>query len=184
MRSIPLRTAWKIIYWNVVLAVLIVSFGSLRFLRRDHQYDRLIADVCRAQGVNPRLVSALVWEESRFKPRCVGKAGEIGLMQVTSVAAGDWARAQNNRAFSRNDLFNPETNLQAGTWYLARAIRYWSRVYPDPLPAALAEYNAGRSNAQRWAVGCSNSRTFWEGISYPTTKRYIHNILKRYRGKV
>ena len=58
-------------------------------------------------------------------------------------------------------------------------------IQAQTLPFALAEYNAGRANAQRWAaMSGPNSRKFWETITYPTTKKYIHDILKRYRGKV
>ncbi len=184
MRSVPLRTALKIIYWNTVVAVMIVSLAGVSFVRRVHRFDELIVRTGRHYGVDPRLIASLIWTESRFKADRVGKAGEVGLMQVMPAAAKEWAAAQKIRPLSREELFDPETNIRAGTWYLARAIRRWSDR-PDPLPFALAEYNAGRSNAQRWAAESGpNGRKFWDGIGYPTTKRYVKDILKRYRGRV
>jgi soluble lytic murein transglycosylase len=184
MRIIPRQTALRILYWNLVLAITAVSLAGVALVRRIHRYDTLIVQTGREFGVDPRLLSALIWQESRFVADCVGTHGEIGLMQVTENAALEWAKDRRVKPFSKDMLFDPKTNLQAGTWYLARAIRRWSDR-PDPLPFALAEYNAGRSNAQRWAADAGSSgRKFWEAITYPTTQRYVKNILKRYRGRV
>lgn len=184
MKGVPLKTGLKIIYWNIVVAVTVVCLAGVAYVRRIHQYDEMIIETGREYGVDPRLVSALIWQESRFKPDCVGTHQEVGLMQVTETAGKEWAKKQSVDSFSRDSLFNPETNIQAGTWYLARAIKRWSD-HPDPLPFALAEYNAGRANAQRWAaISGPSGRKFWEGITYPTTKKYVKDILRRYRGRV
>jgi soluble lytic murein transglycosylase len=184
MRTAPLRTALKIVYWNVVVAVSVVCLAGAAYVRRVHRYDQLIVQTGREYGVDPRLVSALIWRESRFDANCIGTRQEVGLMQVTETAGMEWAKNRGVNSFSRDSLFNPATNIQAGTWYLARAIRRWSD-HSDPLPFALAEYNAGRSNTQRWAaIGGPNGRKFWDSITYPTTKRYVKDILKRYRGRV
>ena len=184
MQGVPLNKALKIIYWNVVVAVTVVCLAGVAYVRRIHQYDQLIIQTGQEHGVDPRLVSALIWQESRFKADCVGTHREVGLMQVTETAGKEWAKSRKVDSFSRDSLFDPATNIQAGTWYLARAIHRWSDR-PDPLPFALAEYNAGHANAQRWAaISGPSGRKFWETISYPTTKRYVKNILKRYRGRV
>ncbi len=183
MRTVSRQVALNIIYWNVVVAVLAICLAAVSYVRRVHQYDTLIVQAGRRYHVDPRLISALIWRESRFNPSSIGTKKEVGLMQVTETAGREWARAAGNPLFERDDLFKPAVNIEAGTWYLARAISRWSKQ-SDPLPYALAEYNAGRSNAQRWAAGNKNAREFWEGISYPTTKRYVYDILKRYRGRV
>ncbi|MFH1026391.1 MAG: lytic transglycosylase domain-containing protein, partial [Pseudomonadota bacterium] len=162
----------------------LVCLADIFHIRRIHQYDELIVRISTQRHLDPRLVAALIWKESRFRVDRVGTHNEVGLMQVTEDAAKEWARAEGVAGFSRNSLFNPTTNILAGTWYLARAISRWSDR-DDPLPFALAEYNAGRSNAQRWAeAGGASGRKFWEAITYPTTKRYVQDILKRYRGRV
>ena len=182
MRPVPRKTALKIIYWNAVAAILLVCLSAISALHRIHRYDNLIIENARRFKVDPRLISALIWKESRFNARCVGTHKEVGLMQVTEVAGREWAEAYDIPAFERNSLFDPSTNIQAGVWYLARAIRRWSDR-PDPLPFALAEYNAGRSNAQRWASKSgTDARRFIENITYPTTRKYVEDILTRYRG--
>lgn len=165
---------------GVILAGILLVWGM--FYWRVHAYDSAIAEAGRLYGVDARLIRAVIWKESRFRPKRVGKLGEIGLMQVTLEAAGEWAKANGETHFARNDLFRPEVNIKAGAWYLGRAIRSWS-AKPNPLPYALAEYNAGRSNTLRWAAHDNNdANKFWHDITYPATRRYIRDILMDYRG--
>jgi len=184
MGRVSRQTALRIIYWNLVAGVMIVCLAGVSLVRRIHRYDEIIVNAGRKYHVDPRLISAVVWQESKFRPDCVGTKKEIGLMQVTETAAREWAEKAGVKDFKRTDLFDPKINIEAGTWYLARAIQRWKKC-KDPLPFALAEYNAGRSNALRWAKqNGTQARAFWKGIDYPTTKIYVSNILKRYRGKV
>jgi len=175
------RTALKILYWNFACAATLVALGFSLHLRRIHRYDSLVVKVARENGLDPRLVAAVIWTESRFDPTRVGRAGEIGLMQVTETAAREWATASGLTNFSENDLFEPETNLRAGCWYLARALRNWARSKDDPLPYALAEYNAGPGNARRWEDSArTNGKPFLESVTYPGTRRYVRDIIRRY----
>jgi len=148
-----------------------------------HAYDKIIAEAGREYEVDKKLIRAVIWRESHFNRRHVGQNREIGLMQVTQNAASDWAAATREPAPRRQDLFQPRVNIRAGTWYLHRAIQYWSaKPKANPLPYALAEYNAGRSNALRWAERDQNDpNVFWNAITYPSTRRYVRDILCNYR---
>lgn len=171
----------KICYWLIAALIAAGMAGAGLFYWRIHAYDGLIARTAAAYAVDARLIRELIWHESHFNPRRVGARGEIGLMQVTEQAGREWAEAENEGVFEKNDLFQPDINLRAGTWYLARAINYWSQK-SNPLPYALAEYNAGRSNTARWAADDhDDANRFWNNISYPTTKRYVCRILNGYR---
>lgn len=131
--------------------------------------------------VPAKLVAAVIWQETRFNSFCRGKAGEIGLMQIMPGSASEWAKAEHVPAFDPETLFDPGTNVLAGTWYLGRAIKRWS-AQSDPLPYALAEYNAGRSNATRWdRINTTNPQEFTNVISYPTTRAYVKTVLRNYR---
>lgn len=146
-----------------------------------HAYDDNIARAGSEYGVDPKLIRAVIWRESHFNRRHIGAHGEIGLMQVTEAAARDWAKAADKPLPLRQDLFRPDINIRAGTWYLHHAIQYWS-AKTNPLPYALAEYNAGRSNTMRWAANDQNDpNVFWNGITYPATRRYVRDILCNYR---
>ena len=150
---------------------------------RFGQHDELIRTVAAQHGVDPMLVKAVVWQESRFDPQKYGNAGERGLMQVTEGAASEWAKETRVENFRVEELFDPKVNLQAGTWYLARAMQHW-KTQTDRVPFALAEYNAGASRAQRWAggddAGVIPPDTFRDNIDFPGTRKYVDSIMARY----
>jgi peptidoglycan lytic transglycosylase len=151
---------------------------------RFQQYDRLIRAVATEQHLDPMLVKAVVWRESRFDPQKFGTAGERGLMQVSEKAANEWARENKIENFQVEDLFDAKKNLQAGTWYLRRAWQHWE-TQPDPMPFALAEYNAGASRALRWAggndAGVVPPSQFLTSIDFPGTRKYVDSIIDRYQ---
>ncbi|MGI9087028.1 MAG: lytic transglycosylase domain-containing protein [Chthoniobacterales bacterium] len=150
---------------------------------RFHQQDELIRQVASQHGVDPMLIKAVVWRESRFNPQKFGSAGERGLMQVTERAASEWARETHLENFHGEELFDPKTNLQAGSWYLARAMQHW-KAQADPVPFALAEYNAGASRALRWAGGDERlvlpPDTFRANIDFPGTRKYVDAVIARF----
>jgi len=106
---------------------------------RFQQYDKLILSVAAEHQLDPMLVKAVVWRESRFDRQKYGTAGERGLMQVSEKAANEWARERKIDNFQVDQLFDPKTNLEAGSWYLRRALDHWQNE-SEPLPFALAEY--------------------------------------------
>ncbi len=162
---------------------------ELAFHTSFHQYDTLIKEVSRRRGLDPMVVKAVVWRESRFRPGKVGLDGERGLMQITDAAALEWVKSEKIANFVPGDLFNPKVNLEAGTWLLARALhRYQNR--DDPLPFALAEYNAGRRRAAKWANETEDGETGQPGaagsgrelrdkISIPSTRHYVDTVQNR-----
>lgn len=151
---------------------------------RFHQYDQLIRTIALQHRLDPMLVKAVVWRESRFDPKKHGSHGERGLMQVTERAASEWARENRIAGFQLDQLYEPKINLEAGTWYLRRAVEHWDHQ-PDPIPFALAEYNAGASRAQRWSGGNTladmSERQFLGNIDFPATRKYIGSIVDRYK---
>ena len=150
---------------------------------RFHQYDHLIRSVAIEHHLDPMLVKAVVWRESRFDPRKYGSAGERGLMQVSEKAADEWARENKIDNFRVEQLFDPKTNLEAGAWYLRRAFEHW-KTQSDPMSFALAEYNAGASRAQRWSGGDTVTaipvRKFLQNIDFLGTRKYVESIIARY----
>jgi soluble lytic murein transglycosylase len=148
---------------------------------RESVYDPLIANVARNDGVDPFLIRALIWRESKFDPSTHGiTADEHGLMQVTPEVGQMWAKANKIENFKDDDLYDPETNIRAGTWYLNRAIKQWSST-DDPVTFALAQYNAGRKNALKWVdpLAPLNHTAFVDRITFPGTRKYVEVILEK-----
>jgi soluble lytic murein transglycosylase len=151
---------------------------------RFHKYDRLIRAVAAEHHLDPMLVKAIVWRESRFDPRKHGSHGERGLMQVSEKAASEWASENKITNFQVDQLFDSKTNLEAGTWYLHRAFERWA-AQSDPIPFALAEYNAGASRVERWSGGSGATdisvKQFLQNIDFPGTRKYVVSIIERYQ---
>jgi len=151
---------------------------------RFQKHDALIRTVAAEHQLDPMLVKAVVWRESRFDAQKFGTAGERGLMQVSEKAAAEWARETKAENFRVEELFDAKTNLEAGAWYLRRAIEHWQNQ-PNPMPFALAEYNAGASRALRWAGGDDTkavaAKTFLDNIDFPGTRKYVDSIIARYK---
>lgn len=147
---------------------------------RYGEYDETIAVVAARNDVDPLLVKAVIWQESRFHPEKLGGHGERGLMQVTEPAAQDWVKAEGIETFVPEDLLDPKTNIEVGTWYLGRALKHWSSQ-SDPLPFALGEYNAGRSRVQRWSRGEQiSAEDLRAAMDIPSTRAYVAAVRARY----
>src|ERR1700747_666759 len=151
---------------------------------RFHQYDRLIRAVALENHLDPMLVKAVVWRESRVDPKKHGSHRDRGLMQVSERAANEGARENKISSFNTDRLFEPKTNLEAGTWYLHRALEHWGHQ-SDPIPFAWAESHAGARRAQRWSGGNGVAempeRQFLQKIDFPATRRYVESIIDRYK---
>jgi len=167
----------------VVVALALLGGGYWRWYEwRDHSQDAPILAAARRYSVDPALVKAVVWRESRFNARACGSKGELGLMQIMPAAAArDWAQAQGIALPASGDLFNPVTNTLVGAWYLDRLLRRYSHT-DNPAAYALADYNAGRSNVLKWERGAAltNSAAFLAQINFPGVRGYVSAVLKRY----
>jgi soluble lytic murein transglycosylase len=147
---------------------------------REHRYDKEIIAAAQKYQVSPALVKAVVWQETRFNASARGRAGEIGLMQIREPAAQEWAKAERIQNFAHEMIFDPAINTQAGTWYLAKLLKRYGHT-DNPIPYALADYNAGRANVLRWNKNeaATNSAVFIEQITFPGTKNYARNVMER-----
>ena len=163
----------------------VYAVQEILFAGRFAKYDEFISQAANRNGISPSLVKAVIWRESRFQPGMRGAHGERGLMQISEPAAMDWALAERIETFVPEDLFDPKTNIEVGSWYLARALRHWAEK-DDPVPFALAEYNAGRSRVKRWERdsvqdGLPTAEGLRQAMDFPATRQYLHSIIERYR---
>ncbi|MCX7818398.1 MAG: lytic transglycosylase domain-containing protein [Kiritimatiellae bacterium] len=178
------RALIRALRWPLAAGATVVLSTGIYWYWRIHRFDELLRNVAREYGADPNLLRAVIWRESRFNPMAIGRRGEIGLMQITPGAAADWAAAEGRPVPAIPELFLPSVNVRAGTWYLQRAVERWTPRADDPLPFALAEYNAGLTRAERWAASAATASQFWHRIEFPSTRRYIAAVLRHYRGTV
>jgi soluble lytic murein transglycosylase len=151
--------------------------------RRDHlesSQDKNILASAQKHGVDPALIKAVIWRESRFRPEVRGSKGETGLMQIMEDTGLEWAGAQRVGLFSESSLLDPARNIECGTWYLRKLLGRYQQT-DDPVPYALADYNAGRGNVLKWMkeTGLTNSADFVALIGFPSTRAYVHAVMER-----
>lgn len=161
-------------------AVVLMNGAPKDFFVDDTKFRHEIRSAAARHKVPEQLVRALIFQESRFDERARGRKGEIGLMQVLpSGAVADWARINKVAEPGVDELFDPRMNLEIGCWFLGRALRRWEH-YKDAVPLALAHYNAGESRANRWKPETKDGNVM-PRITLPATKKYVIQIMKRYR---
>ena len=96
------------------------------------------------------------------------------------VAAQEWADAERLDRFEHEHCLDALTNVLAGTWYLKKLLKRYQQT-DNPVPYALADYNAGRGNVLKWvnAAGATNSAVFLEQIAFPGTREYVESVMRQ-----
>jgi soluble lytic murein transglycosylase len=115
--------------------------------------------------LDPALLAAVIESESKFNANAHSGAGAVGLMQLTPSTAEGIAEATGGSRFRVSDLTNPDINIRYGAWYL----RHLFDRYHDDERLALAAYNAGEENVDRWQKAHL-------GIQFSETRDYVDRV--------
>lgn len=122
-------------------------------------------------GVNPNIICAFIYTESRFNADSTSGVGARGLMQVMPATAAGIASDLGDNNYSADKLYEPAMNIRYGTYYIKGLLDQ----YNGDLAVAAAGYNAGRSRADNWRE---------RGMALPTETVYfiqkIQNTKKMY----
>ncbi|MBO7147618.1 MAG: lytic transglycosylase domain-containing protein [Lentisphaeria bacterium] len=150
------------------------------YYTRFTRYDEIIRKAGLRNGVDPYLLKAVIWRESKFDRNARGLKGEVGLMQIMpGLSAKDWARIKGFPQPSKGALYDPELNIEIGSWYLGRAVRRWQK-YKDVYALALGEYNAGARRVNDWKPVSPDDPVI-NRITIPSTRSYVQDILAKYK---
>jgi soluble lytic murein transglycosylase len=128
------------------------------------EYKQIVRGHARNYSIDPALLAAVIYQESKFRADAKSSSGAIGLMQLLPDTAKGIALNTGGTAFRVEDLYDPEINVRYGAWYL----RHLLRKYRDEL-TALAAYNAGQDNVDRW-------RRAGRGIQFAETRAYVDRV--------
>ena len=179
----------------IIILLTLLLLGSAAYLLDQywiHRYDSLIATEAAQHRVDPDLVWSIAYEESYFASWKNGRAGEIGIMQVTPGVLQDWAAENAGTAIQQKSatdatamLRDPQRNIQIACWYLQKAAEDF-RDLPGREARMLAAYNAGRRRAAEWSRVVDGApplteQQFIDRIDIPSTRAYVTSILDRYR---
>ncbi len=188
-----------LLLFALIFIGVIGGFGAWYYW--THRYDKQIVTVARKYDLDPALIKSIIYEESFFNPRAQSAQNAVGLMQVTPVAAQEWMASTRSRTLreaiatvsktsqtnsepSFEEAFSdPEISLHAGCWYLQSLLNRY-REESNRLAVALAAYNAGPTNVERWAPNSERSNLsqeeFIARIEFPVTRNYVQKIIERY----
>ena len=141
------------------------------------RHDDIIRQQAAEKNVDASLIAAVIYAESRFRDQ-TSSAGARGLMQITPDTALDIARRSGATSFVLKDLADPQVNISYGTYHLQNLLA----EYGGNKVAALAAYNAGSGNVDKWG----GSELTLDDIRFPETLGYVEDVLakqKDYRDK-
>ena len=162
---------------GVLLGVIADVDHVIQELTLPLHHEDIIRQQSEEKGVDAALIAAVIYSESRFRDQ-TSHAGARGLMQITPSTARDIERLSGGTTFKVNDLSNPDINIRYGTFYLQHLLN----LYGGNEVAALAAYNAGPGNADRWG----GSGLTLDEIPLAETRGYVAEVLDKqhaYRGQ-
>ena len=137
------------------------------------KHEDIIRQQAADKGLDPALIAAVIYEESRFRDR-TSPAGARGIMQITPETARFIARKSGGSAFVLEDLATPQVNISYGSWYL----RYLIDLYDGDETLGVAAYNAGETNVDRWVGRAGGIDEFdpETDIPFPETRDYVRDV--------
>jgi soluble lytic murein transglycosylase len=143
---------------------------AIRELTLPLQHDDIIRQQAAEKNLDPAMIAAVIYAESRFEDQ-ESHAGAIGLMQITPETADVIEHLSGGTTFVTSDLSDPEINIRYGSYYL----RYLLNRYHGNQVAALAAYNAGTGNVDRWG----GAGLGLDDIRFPETRAYVEEVLDK-----
>jgi soluble lytic murein transglycosylase len=138
----------------------------------------LIREQAAAKRLDPALIAAVIYAESKFDPR-PSSAGAQGLMQILPATAYYLAHLSGGARFTASDLATPRINVAYGSYYL----RYLLDHYKGNELLAVAAYNGGLANVDGWAAraNAAGGRLTVAAIPFPETRAYVQRVLDAQR---
>ena len=129
--------------------------------------------------VDPRLLLAIMRQESRFQPDARSNAAARGLMQFIPATSSKIAGELGVRGFVQDDLYDPATAILFGSQYLSSLFK----TFHDQQDAVVASYNGGEDNVKRWLARARSNEPerFVPELMFTQTKDYVQKVMAGYR---
>lgn len=154
------------------------SGGVMEKIRKTQypiKYEHFVEKYAAKFGLEPSLVYGVIRTESDFDVYAVSSAQAKGLMQITEETGRDCAKKLKLTKYSDDMLFDPETNIMLGCYYLSNLIKKYEHI-----ENALAAYNGGPGNVDEWlndpSITDSNGKLV--NIPFDETRNYVDRVLE------
>lgn len=158
----------------VSLTVIILVLDNTSKFMFPVKYKEYVGAYSEKYNVDPFLVLAIIKAESKFDPDAVSPKNARGLMQI-SLKTGQWgAQVLKLQGYDGNSLFDPETNISIGCWYL----KVLAEEFNGDIDLILAAYNGGSGNVREWLKNKKYSSTgeSLDIVPFRETDNYIKKV--------
>lgn len=177
------------IYKVIAIAVLVlalIGLGTAIWMdqlaeqtqrRYPMEYTDLIRSQAAQEGLEPAYVAAVILAESSYNPQAVSSVNAQGLMQIMPET-GAWIAGKFDETYVDGCLFDPETNIRYGCWYLG----YLLRRYDGDKMCSTAAYHSGQGTVDGWLADpeySADGKTL-KNIGGPRANTYVGRVLEYY----
>lgn len=171
----------------IAVLVLALALGSIMVVFKviyPTRYKEYVLKYSEVYGIDPYLVFSMIKAESNFDPDALSGRNARGLMQIT-VTTGEWiAKNLEVKDFSVNDLFEPETNIRFGCWYInyleSKEFNNAKFIYDTDDESKwnliIMSYNGGSSNVKKWVKSNGSSSLTYNQIPFKETRNYLKRV--------
>ncbi len=170
-------------FFTVLLSVLLLALIALGIayipkigtkLAYPRHFENEVLASSREYGLDPDLVFAVIRTESSFETNVVSRSGAMGLMQIMPGTA-EWIASRRGFRYDSKKIYEPSYNIDLGCYLLSYLIDY----YKNDLRLAVAAYNAGAGNVDKWLDGSAHGGETLE-IPFPETRNYVQKVFESY----
>lgn len=169
-----------------VFALLLVCFVLILFMNSDFigrklypiYFEQEIRQSAAKHNIDPFLIAAIIRVETNYKYHLESSKGALGLMQLMPDTAEWIVESTNLGPHVQDDLLKVDVNINLGSWYLS----WLKKHYNGNLIYAIAAYNAGQGNVNKW-----KQNDVWDGsqehinqIPFGETRHYVQRVLYYY----
>ena len=166
----------------LILSILIISIIAIvvekdtinKFLY-PKKYSQYVEKYSNKYNLDENLVYSVIKAESKFRPNAQSHKGAKGLMQISDITK-DWAIEE--LGIKNIDIFNPETNIMLGCWYLNKLYKEFGNI-----DLVVAAYNGGSGNVKKWLNNNDYSKDgkILHNIPFEETSNYVIKVSKNYK---
>jgi soluble lytic murein transglycosylase len=179
VKLVPRRLLALLALAGIVVAVLVVvplARRAIQHFTLPLEYASIIRQQAHDKRLDPALVAAVIYSETRFRPR-TSPTGALGLMQIEPATATFLAHRSGATSFTVADLGTPQVNIAYGSYY----IRYLLNLYDGNIVMALAAYNGGETNVDHWVQRLKQSHQRFRIADIPLTQTrlYVQEVLAK-----
>ncbi|MDF2673939.1 MAG: lytic transglycosylase protein [Clostridiales bacterium] len=172
------RRIFVIMFVIVFSMIILVNYKPILKKIFPLQYNQSVMKYSAQYDMDPYLIYSIIRVESKFNPYAKSNKGATGLMQITPQTGMYIAELLNIDSFDENQLYNPDLNIQFGSFY-------FSKLYKDfnaDINCALAAYNGGSGNVTKWITTNDKGEKYLdvEKIPFNETRNYILRVKKIY----